>query len=80
MRTNWFIVIQSNGKWWVDNEGHAFGPFPSREVAALEAAEYANKLGDPNRTSLIYWPDETGKMTLVRDLGATEVPSTATMR
>ena len=80
MRTNWFIVIQSSGKWWVDNEGHAFGPFPSREAAAREATHYANKLGDPGRASLVYWPDENGKMTLVRDLGAVEAPGTPEMR
>lgn len=68
LRTNWFIVVQANGKWWVDNEGHTFGPFPSREVAALEAVEYARRLGDPTRGSQVYWPDETGKMRLVREL------------
>lgn len=73
MRTNWFIVIQANGKWWVDNEGHAFGPFPTREVAALRAVDYARKLGDPNRKSLIYWPNEEGKMKLIREL--TEIES-----
>ena len=68
LRTNWFIVIYAIGQWWVDNEGHAFGPFPSREVAALEALEYAKRLGDSDRISLIYWPDKAGKMTLVREV------------
>jgi len=68
LRTNWFIVVQANGKWWVDNEGHTFGPFPTREVAALEAVDYAKKLGDPTRASQVYWPDEDGKMRLVREL------------
>ena len=68
LRTNWFIVVYANGKWWVDNEGHAFGPFPTREIAALEAIEYAKKLGDPSRLSRIYWPDRTGKMHLIREL------------
>lgn len=68
MRTNWFIVIRSNGEWWVDNEGHNFGPFPSRGVAAIEAVNYARRLGDQSRRALIYWPDDTGKMTLIREL------------
>jgi hypothetical protein len=76
VRTNWFIVIQANGAWWVDNEGHGFGPFPSRGVAAIEAVNYARTLGDPSRQALIYWPDDTGKMTLIRQLrhGVAEDP------
>ena len=68
LRTNWFIVIRSNGRWWVDNEGHAFGPFPTREIAALEALEFARKLGDHDRVSQIYWPDDDGKLKLIREL------------
>ena len=64
MRTNWFIVVLANGKWWVDNEGHAFGPFPSKQIAADQAREYAQKLGDPERRSLVYWPDDSGKPVL----------------
>ena len=54
MRTNWFIVIESNGAWWVDNEGHDFGPFPSRGVAAIEAVILTGVQG-------------SGKTTLYRD-------------
>ena len=68
LRTNWFIVIQANGKWWVDNEGHAFGPFPNKQMAAEQAREYAQKLGDPQRRSLVYWPDDNGKPVLVHQL------------
>jgi hypothetical protein len=68
VRTNWFIVIYSGDQWWVDNEGHTFGPFPSREVAALEALDYARQLGDPDRVSQIYWPGDDGKPLLVRQL------------
>lgn len=68
MRTNWFIVIHANGQWWVDNEGHTFGPFPTREIAALEALDYARRMGDPRRISQIYWPNDRGKLTLIREL------------
>lgn len=68
MRTNWFIVIEANGGWWVDNEGHGFGPFPSRGVAAIEAVNYARALGDQSRLAQIYWPDDDGKMRLIREV------------
>ncbi len=68
MRTNWFIIILSNGQWWVDNEGHNFGPFATREIAALEALDYARRMGDPERISQIYWPNDDGKLTLIREL------------
>ena len=68
MRTNWFIVIQTAGAWWVDNEGHAFGPFATREAAADEAIAYARRLGDPGRRSLIYGPYDSGKQQLIRKL------------
>lgn len=67
-RTNWFIVVEANGKWWVDNEGHAFGPFPTREVAALEALDYARKLGDPDRVSQVFWPGDDGRPKLIREV------------
>jgi len=70
LRTNWFIVVFANGKWWVDNEGHVFGPFPTREIAALEALDYARQLGDSDRRSQIYWPDDSGKHKLIREFGA----------
>jgi hypothetical protein len=68
VKTNWFIVIQSGGRWWVDNEGHAFGPFATREIAALEALDYARKFGDETRISQIYWPGEDGRLKLIREI------------
>ena len=77
-RTNWFIVVQANGRWWVDNEGHAFGPFPSREFAALEALDYARKLGDTDRVSQVFWPGEDGKPKLIRELVGDMAPGLST--
>jgi len=76
-RTNWFIVVETNGKWWVDNEGLAFGPFPTREVAALEALDYARKLGDPDRVSQVFWPGNDGKSELIRELQGEAKPGSA---
>lgn len=75
-KTNWFIVIRANEQWWVDNEGHAFGPFPTREIAALEALDFARTLGDPSRLSQIYWPSDDGKLKLIREIPAVAPDST----
>jgi hypothetical protein len=68
MRTNWFIVVEARQQWWVDNEGHSFGPFATRDIAALEALDYARTLGDPERLSQIYWPNDRGELKLIREL------------
>ena len=65
MRTNWFIVIQARGAWWIDNEGMEFGPFPTKEMAAAEALTIARKFGDARRRSRLYWPAENGEHTLI---------------
>jgi hypothetical protein len=36
-----YIVIFSQGKWWVDFEGKAVGPFPDKEAAARDAMRIA---------------------------------------
>ena len=75
-RTNWFIVVEANGKWWVDNEGR-LRPFPSREAAALEALDYARKLGDLDRVSQVFWPDEHGRPKLIRELDGGTIRSSS---
>ena len=68
MQTNWFIVIRSRDAWWVDNEGHSFGPFDDREEAAKHAIEYARQFRDQKRVSQIYWPNSDGKQTMLLQL------------
>ena len=65
MKTRWFLVIVSQGQWWVDCEGRAFGPFESCEVAVSDAVRYAEVFEDPDRQSQIWAPDETGRMSRV---------------
>jgi hypothetical protein len=65
MKTCWFIVIESQGAWWVDCEGRAYGPVPSKEQAAKEAIKLAKIFGDPERRSEIWSPDDDGKLTVV---------------
>jgi hypothetical protein len=64
MKTCWFVVIESQGAWWVDCEGRAFGPLASK----AEAQDYAHKLvgthGDPARRSDIWVPDADGRLRL----------------
>ena len=65
MKTNWFIVIEAKGTWWVDNEGTSFGPFSTRELAGMEARTIARRFADSSRRSRIYWPDQTGQQCLM---------------
>ena len=61
MATALYIVIQSQGKWWVDFEGRPHGPHPSREVAALEARNQAQFMAHMDRPSEVLVPDGYGK-------------------
>ena len=65
LQTNWFIVFEAKGGWWIDNEGTEFGPFLSKEAACAEAVLIARQFGDKNRRSRIYWPDENGRQVLI---------------
>lgn len=60
-----YIVIQSRNKWWVDLEGRGFGPFFTREAAALEAKSMAQKAEYTTRNSEVLVPDAQGKYWVV---------------
>lgn len=60
MRTCWFIVIQSQGNWWVDCEGKAYGPMPSRDGAIRHAREIAKAFTDPARQPQV-WTTKPGE-------------------
>lgn len=60
-----YIVIQSRGRWWVDFEGRSFGPFETREQAALEGRGKAQATGFDGRTSEVLVPDSAGKYWIV---------------
>ena len=61
MNTRWFVVIHSNGSWWVDCEGRANGPFGDRDEARQNAVRLALTHADPARQSLVYVPDDEGR-------------------
>ena len=68
-----YIVIFSQGKWWVDFEGRAHGPHPTREVAALEARNQAQFSAHMDRPCEVLVPDAGGRYWVVwdsRDAGA----------
>jgi hypothetical protein len=78
-----YIVIQSQGKWWVDFECRPHGPHPSREVAALEARNQAQFMAHMDRPSEVLVPDGGGKYWVVwnsrrSDAGVAEAAGTRT--
>ncbi len=66
MATALYIVIQSQGHWWVDFEGRAHGPHDSREAAALEARNQAQFMVHTNeRPAEVLVPDGDGRYWVV---------------
>jgi hypothetical protein len=65
MATALYIVIQSQGQWWVDFEGRPHGPHPTREAAALEARNQAQFSAHMDRPSEVLVPDVDGKYWVV---------------
>jgi len=61
MKTCWFIVIHANDAWWIDCEGKAYGPFSTKQDAALEGTRLARTFGDPSRRAELWMPDDNGK-------------------
>lgn len=65
MATALYIVIQSQGRWWVDFEGRARGPHDTREAAALEARNQAQLMAHMERPSEVLVPDAEGRYWVV---------------
>ena len=60
MKTCLFIVIQSQGNWWVDCEGKAYGPLPNRDGAIQHAREIAKTFTDSERQPQV-WTTKPGE-------------------
>lgn len=56
-----YLVIRSQDNWWVDFEGKPYGPFTSRENAALEARSLARFQSHSGRECEVLVPDADGK-------------------
>ncbi len=61
MASRWFIVIESMGRWWVDCEGRAFGPFDNRDEANEVARRLAEDEVDAGRKPQVFIPDGAGQ-------------------
>lgn len=56
-----FMVLSSRGQWYVDFEGRNWGPFQTREAAALEARSQAKNLSRSGRICEVIVPDDRGQ-------------------
>ena len=65
MATALFIVIKSQGQWWVDFEGRPYGPYGSRELAAMEAKNQAQYKAHAERPAEVLVPDGDGKYWII---------------
>lgn len=65
MATCWFIVIESNGAWWVDCEGHAYGPIENKDEAIRYARKIAEIYGDPKRQAQVWAPQRKATPELI---------------
>jgi len=54
MKTRLFIVIESQGNWWVDCEGKAYGPLPNRDGAIQHALKIAETFTDSERQPQVW--------------------------
>jgi hypothetical protein len=64
----WYLVVESLGKWWVDCEGRAMGPFDELDEATAGAIRLAELFGDEDRQLQVIAPDESGQMQVVWEL------------
>jgi hypothetical protein len=59
-----YIVIFSGSNWWVDLEGKAYGPFPTREAAKQQAIVLAAAAGSTGRQREVRVPDDRSRYTV----------------
>jgi hypothetical protein len=45
LSSSWFIVVFSNGQWWVDHEGKPYGPYAGAAEATDGAVRLARSIG-----------------------------------
>jgi hypothetical protein len=60
-----YVVILSRGRWWVDFEGKAYGPFDTKELAGAEARHLAQYQAHSGRTAEVLVPDDGGRHRVV---------------
>ena len=60
MSTRVYIVLESQGYWWIDLDGRARGPFYSR-AEAVDGAQVLATMFDSASRAQIYAPGEDGR-------------------
>lgn len=67
-----YIVLQSLGAWWVDEEGKSLGPYATRDEAESGAFQLIEVFGDPTRPAELWSRDDAGEIRLIwkRDINA----------
>jgi len=53
-----FLVYFSHAKWWIDLDGRATGPFPTRAAAVVEAIPMAQAIAGTGRRAEVLAPGE----------------------
>ena len=64
LSTSWFIVVFSNGQWWVDHEGKPYGPYESAAAATEGAVRLARFIGTDLNWE-VFAPDADARHRLV---------------
>jgi hypothetical protein len=70
----WYVVIESRGKYWVDCEGRALGPYDEIADATDGAVRLAEMFGDPARQLLVMVPDGLGHFDVAWEQDAVKSP------
>ena len=65
-----FVVIKSQGSWWVDFEGKAFGPQQTMDQAVESGMELARYCAHTGRRTELLAPDAGGRYSVLWDSGA----------
>lgn len=67
MPSSLYVVIESMGKWWVDLEGKAHGPYASRAQAIEEGRSLARFAAHAGKHSELLAQNETGRYVVLWD-------------
>lgn len=64
LSSTWFIVVFSNGQWWVDHEGKPYGPYASADEASEGAVRLARFISEDSKWE-VFAPGADGRHVLV---------------
>ncbi len=67
MPSSLYVVIESMGKWWVDLEGKAYGPFETKSKAIDEGRSLARFAAHSGKHSEVLAANDTGRYIVLWD-------------